>query len=237
MARVVNEIERALRRNEILDSTQKLIYTKGYEQMAIQDLMDDLQISKGAFYHYFFSKQDLLEALVERTQRQAEEILIPIVQDPSLPALAKLELLFNTVARWKTAQKAYLLGLLRAWYTDDNSIVRQKQIASSVKWLTPILAGIIRQGLQEGVMDTPFPDHAGMIAVSLMVSLGDSIGGMLLSLKPDNDDECRSEYLRLMLDSTAAYTDAIERVLGAPTGSIYLFDPQLLQEWVMPYIK
>jgi hypothetical protein len=37
-----------------------------------------------------------------------------------------------------------------------------------------------------------------------------------------------------MQDATAAYTDAIERVLGAPTGSITLFNPELLKEWVMP---
>jgi AcrR family transcriptional regulator len=234
MARVVNEIERSVRRNEILDSAQKLIYSKGYEQMAIQDLMDDLHISKGGFYHYFGSKQELMEALVGRAQRQAEEILFPIVQDPSLTALEKLERLFNTVARWKTAQKAYMHALLHVWYTDDNAIVRQKQITSSVKWLTPILADIIHQGIQEGVMNTPFPDHAGMVAVSLMVNLGDAISGMLLSLAPDSDEQCRSDTLHHMQDSTGAYTDAIERVLGAQSGSICLFDPQMLNEWVMP---
>jgi len=51
---------------EILDVAQRLVNTKGYEQMTIQDLLDELQISKGAFYHYFGSKQALLEAIIER---------------------------------------------------------------------------------------------------------------------------------------------------------------------------
>ena len=51
MARTVKA--HAVRRNEILDVAQRLIYTKGYEQMTIQDILDGLQISKGAFYHYF----------------------------------------------------------------------------------------------------------------------------------------------------------------------------------------
>ena len=44
------------RRNDILDAARRLIYTKGYEQMTIQDILDELGISKGAFYHYFDSK-------------------------------------------------------------------------------------------------------------------------------------------------------------------------------------
>ena len=66
MARIVKEQAYAEKRNEILDVAQRLVYTKGYEQMTIQDILDDLQISKGAFYHYFDSKQALLEALIER---------------------------------------------------------------------------------------------------------------------------------------------------------------------------
>ena len=60
MARSVNEKEYAFKRNQILDVTQRLVYTKGYEQMAIQDILDELLISKGAFYHYFDSKPALL---------------------------------------------------------------------------------------------------------------------------------------------------------------------------------
>ena len=61
MARSVNEKEYAVKRNEILDVAQRFVYTRGYEQMSIQDILDELHISKGAFYHYFDSKQALLE--------------------------------------------------------------------------------------------------------------------------------------------------------------------------------
>ena len=53
MARIVKEEVRAVKRNEILDAASRFIYTTGYEQMTIQDILDELQISKGAFYHYF----------------------------------------------------------------------------------------------------------------------------------------------------------------------------------------
>jgi len=56
-ARVVNEEEFAVRRNEILDAVQRLVFTKGYQQMSIQDILDDLHMSKRAFYHYFASNR------------------------------------------------------------------------------------------------------------------------------------------------------------------------------------
>ncbi len=105
MTRIVKT--HAVRRNEILDVAGRLIYTKGYEQMTIQDILDGLQISKGAFYHYFDSKQALLEAIIERMQQEVEQILLPIVQDQELSALEKLDRFFATASSWKTARKDF----------------------------------------------------------------------------------------------------------------------------------
>ena len=81
MARIVKE--HAVRRNEILDVAQRLVYTKGYEQMAIQDILDALSIAKGTFYHYFVSKQALLEALIKRMIDEAELLANPLIQNAS----------------------------------------------------------------------------------------------------------------------------------------------------------
>jgi AcrR family transcriptional regulator len=231
MPRIVKEEEYAVRRNEILDATQRLVYTKGFGQMTIQDILDDLQISKGAFYHYFDSKHALLEALTERLQDEADELLIRITQDVHLSALEKLDRYFSTAARWKTAQKTYLLALLRVWYTDDNAIVRQKVFATAVKRITPLLSAIIRQGIQEGVLTTPFPDQVGEVVLSLVQSLGDTYARMLLSPEAEGGDLQRMERI------SAAYSDALERVLGAPSGSLHLIDAATLEEWFPPQEK
>ena len=79
MGRIVKE--HAVRRTEILDAAQRLMNTKGYEQMTIQDILDDLSISKGAFYHYFDSKQTLLGAIIDRMIDVGEQILVPILEN------------------------------------------------------------------------------------------------------------------------------------------------------------
>lgn len=227
MARVVKEY--SVRRNEILDVAQRLVYTKGYEQMTIQDILDDLQIAKGTFFHYFSSKQALLEALIERMLEEMERVAGPIVDDPHLPALEKLQLFYATLGRWKTAQKDFLLALLRVWYTDENAIVRQKVFAAGHERVTPLLTAILGQGIREGVLTTPYPDHLGEVVMSLLQGLGDSFARSLLSFEPGRDD------LRRLGSLVAAYTDALERVLGAPAGSVKLVDAETLQEWcVLP---
>lgn len=222
MSRTIKEDEYTARRNEILDSAQRLIYTKGYEKMAIRDILVELNISKGAFYHYFDSKGALLEALVGRLLDEAEKLLNPVVQDPGLSALDKLERYFATAARWKTDRKDYLMALVRIWYADENAIVRQKIFAMTVERIAPIISAIIRQGIQEGVINTPYPDQAGELFLSLWQTLGDSFSRMLLG------QEANYAYVE---STVAAYTDAMERVLGTPSGSLHLIDIATLQEW------
>lgn len=220
--------EPSVRRKEILDAAQMLVYTKGYEQMTIQDILDKLGISKGAFYHYFNSKQALLEALIERLAEEAEKMIIPILQDAHLPALQKLEAFFLATGQWKTKQKAYLLSLLRVWYSDDNAIVREKMLSATVKRFAPLLGGVIRQGVEEGFLTVSYPDSAAEVVIYLIRSLGDTFMEALLAAQPREGDFQRVKT------AVAAYTDALERVLGAPSGSLHLMDQATLAEWIPP---
>jgi AcrR family transcriptional regulator len=231
MARIVKEEEYAARRNEILDIAQQLVYTKGYEHMTIQDILDELEISKGAFYHYFDSKGALLEALVERMiVVEVEPLLIPIVQDPHLSALEKLNRYFDTAIRWKTAKKTFMLELLRVWLADENAIVRQKMFAMTVKRVTPWLAEIIRQGIQEGVFDTSYPDQVCHVILYIVqgLSVSETIVELLLSSETNRDAARIESGITVYMD---ALTDALERVLGTPKGTLHLIDPETLKEW------
>lgn len=226
MPRIVNEVEYAEKRNEILDVAQRLIYSEGYQQMTIQEILDALQISKGAFYHYFSSKQALLEAMIERMMADIEQVLDPIVLDPDLPALEKLQTFFSSISQFKTARKDYLLALLRAWYADDNAILRQKVETNLLDQAALLLAEIIQQGIREGAFTNPFPDQVAEVVMVLLQSMSEAVARLILAPEPDQHSLDEIE------NSVAAYTDAIERVLGMPSGSLEFFDSQTLKKWV-----
>ena len=229
MARTVNPEEFASKRRDILNTAQRLVFTKGYEQMSIQDILDEIHISSGAFHHYFASRAALLEALIEQMQLEVEQPLLAIVHDPHTSATEKLQGYFATLDVARTAQKAFIANLVRVWFTDDNAIVREKVNEAIVERRTPLLAEIVRQGVQEGVFTTSYPDQAGGVILTLARGMGDTLAKLMLSFEQNRKDlNCINE----IVDTYGVYADAIERVLGAPSGFLIRLDAEAITEWM-----
>ncbi len=232
MARIVKEEDYTARRNEILGVARQLVYTRGYEQMSIQEILDALKISKGAFYHYFDSKPALLEALIDRMGEEALAHFLPLMDAPALTALEKLNQYFSSALAWKTTQKEYLLALLRVWYSDDNAIIRQKVLGKMLKWVAPSFARVVRQGIAEGTLSTEFPEQATEISLHLIHALGDKFGDIILGREKEAVILTADEKFRIMNGAVSAYRDSLERVLGASAGSIELMDAASIRIWV-----
>src|SRR5215469_14055250 len=178
MARIVKEPE--IRRNEILDAAERLLFTKGYEQMAIREIVDELQIAKGTVYHYFESKQALLMALVERIGEQAEQLVLPIISDPEMPAQDKLLRFFAVLDQYKRENLDLLFAFLRVWYADENALFRQKLYLARVTRLAPWLSQIIQQGVAEGAFTTVYPEQAARMIMALLEDLAYAVVELLL---------------------------------------------------------
>lgn len=229
MARILIEEEYNAKRNTILAAAQDLVYSKGYEKMTIQDILNALGISKGTFFHYFSSKQVLLEALVEQFMDEGEKQIIPIIHNETLTALQKLNRYFEVASQWKTGRKAYLLRLMRVWYSDHNAIVRQKMLTASKKRILPLLTPIILQGIREGVFKPSYPEQAGEIIISLIQSMWDRLSLLLLS-DENVEDACFQEMKTIL----SAYTDAVVKVLGAGEFTLKLVDDETIKIWLDP---
>lgn len=215
MARTVNEAERAAKREQILGVALGLFSAQGYARTSIEDILQALDISKGAFYHYFGSKQALLEALVAQMADRADAALRPVVEDPELEALPKFRRCLETSARWKTEDSAVVLGAMRLWYADENVFFRHKLTAQARRRTPLLIEPIIRQGVAEGVFTTERPAEAAAIIAGIGLEGADSIIATLLE-PPSAARARRAE------DLVDAQVDAIERILGAPPGSLAL---------------
>jgi AcrR family transcriptional regulator len=229
MARTVNEEEYAEKRNGILDAALRLVYTKGFERMTIQDILAELHISSGAFYHYFDSKAAVLKALIERMQPEVEGPLLAIIRDPDLPAIDKLQRFLTTLDRLRMDQHTVIAGLLHVWFSDDNAIVREKVDEGIIERRAPLFADIVRQGIREGVFATSYPDQAGEVIVTLLQRMGNTHARLLVSLMQGRDEEA---YIERIVTTHAAYMEAIERVLGAPASSLHRTDAGAVRVWV-----
>jgi len=226
LARIIKKPE--VRRNDILDAAQHLVYTRGYERMTIQDILDRLHISKGAFYHYFDSKQALLEALIQRSGEAGVQLILPVLTDPELNALQKLQNYFDSAMRWKTAQKSMLIALLAGWYSDDNAILRQKELAAGRQIFVPLLKDVLNQGISEGLFAVAHPEQTADVLVTLILGLSDALAGLILSQRSVAGEWKVVDQAEA---AVVAYTTAIERVLGMAPGSLHLIDMEVMKEW------
>ena len=225
MARTLNTTVHGVRRDAILDVAEQLIRTKGYERMSIQDVQDELGVSRGAIYHYFSSKAALLEAVVERMVEAIMAVLAPIAEDPELLATAKLQGVFTAAGRWKAERRDLMVALLEAWYSDHNAIVREHLRRVAMERLEPLIAAIVRQGTSEGSFSATSPEHTAGILVALLVVSGDATSQLYLDRLAG-----RVPYQDVQR-AVAAYDEAVERILGLSAGSFRMIDEPSLRLW------
>ena len=226
MARTLDPVAHAVRREAFLDVAQRLIATKGYTQLSIQDVLDELGASKGAFYHYFDSKAALLDGVAARMVEEATAALVPAVADPDRSAPDKLNAVFSGLASFKADRRELILELMRVWLSDDNAVVREHVRRGAIAAMTPLLATIIRQGVAEGSFTAASPDHAGRVVASLALGANEAATDLFAA---HQDGAVTFEEVERTLE---AFAEAFERILGARPGSLAFANRTgVLREW------
>ncbi|NYH55830.1 AcrR family transcriptional regulator [Nocardiopsis arvandica] len=225
MARTVDEVAHARRREEFLDAAQRLIGTKGYEEMSVRDVLDEASASRGAFYHYFGSKQDLLWALIDRTGETLLEMLRSAVEESGTDALARLRGYFKALAEVKLSQRALRSPTLRTWQSDGNVLTRQKVRTDIIERHTPLLAAIVRDGVAQGLFTAPHPEHTGRLLITLIQDLNEELTRLFLAFEAG---EAGADDVRHTVE---AYSSAVQSVLGLPEGSVVIVEPSALLAW------
>ncbi len=217
-----------VRKNEILDTAQKLFFELGYEQTSVSSIIDSVGVAKGTFYYYFKSKEELLDHLAERFADEMAAKISEIVGNESIGALEKLNLTFLQSGQYKMENKELMITFMRVLYRDDNTMLRHKMFNRVIKRTAPFLAKIIEQGLSEKVFDTPSAEEAGEFILLIGRPINEVIVREFLNLSE------KPERKALLKRRLRFYQDSIERILGAPAGSIEIIDEEIIDgflEW------
>ncbi|MDQ0169692.1 TetR/AcrR family transcriptional regulator [Paenibacillus tundrae] len=141
------------RRNEILNAAEALFVSKGYTKTTIIDILQAVKIAKGTFYHYFQSKEEVMNAIVMRFIAVGVNAAKRIAEDDSLDAHTKI---FNII----TAQGQDVGNkeqFIEELHQVHNVEMHQKSLVETILQLSPILTEVIEQGIREGVFHTPRP--------------------------------------------------------------------------------
>lgn len=150
MDRIVKKPEQ--RRREIVAASRDLFLKQGYENTPMQDVMKKLQIAKGTTYHYFKSKVDLLEAVVEDMVAEYISQVEKALNGSQADALDKMRVLIEA-GRVAPREPDTMEGLHRP----GNMGMHVRLLAVTITRLAPLYARVISQGCEEGVFRTEHP--------------------------------------------------------------------------------
>jgi AcrR family transcriptional regulator len=225
MARTLNPAAHAVRRDAFIDVAERLIQLKGYEQLSIGELLDELDASKGAFYHYFDSKAALLEAVIGRMVDAGIAAVTPVLTDRELSAIERLNGLFAGIATFKGERTELVRAVIEVWLADENAVVREKFRKGIMPRLRPLLARIIEQGQAEGTVVAGSPIDIARVLVSF-IQANQDVATELYAAR---------QFGLIRFDEVErafeAYREALERILGVPPGSVRVVDRQVLHYW------
>ena len=222
MARTVNIEAHRRRSTTFLDTAQRLIEEKGYEQMTIQDVLSELGTSKGSLYHYFDSKEALLEGILDRAIEGYCKPLARCVGDEHLDPVEKLQELFNEMLRDTNGHGRLVVGLAGVLENDENALVRQRMERKADARIGPLIKAIVADGVRCKVFTTSYPDTVGDVVLSLLRGLDQRISALFHAAVDDIDQ---------WLETIAVFTNSIERVLGLRPGSLIVLETDQLKRW------
>lgn len=190
-----------VRLNEILDAAELLFIQKGYEKTTVNDILEKVNIGKGTFYHYFKSKEEVMNAVIERMKEHVVNTAQSIADDQSMNAHEKLKRIILSL----NISESSAGPMIEELHQPSNAQMHQKSIVETLKETAPILADVVKQGVREGVYNTPYPLETMEFILAANQTIFDE---GIFRWKPE-EVESRA----------VAFTHNIELLLGAAEGS------------------
>lgn len=192
-----------LRITEILNAAEPLFYSKGYQETSITDIVTNMGVAHGTIYYYFKSKEEILEALIQRHLLAfVSEVKMKIRTDnitPPCKVQLIIQILFKSLYRDN--------NLLFEFLYNDRTIHFLDKLARQGKQLTyPLFLEIVEEGNQKNYFQTPHPQAAVTIIQAIIESLINEI--------------YERSSKELLMHQVKLSEELIEHVLGSKQGTI-----------------
>lgn len=157
------------RRNEILDTAEKLFHTKGYDRCTVNDILTAIGIAKGTFYHYFKSKEEVLDSIVARYTEMIINRAKGILACSDISLEEKLMGMFMAMKITNPIDSEMLEDMHKV----ENVLLHQKMLNQIVMAMAPLLAMVVDEGVGKGIWNCRYPLQYMQIFLASSLSLTD----------------------------------------------------------------
>ena len=160
------------KKQELIKLAFELFMKNGYENTSIQDIMNAAKISKGAMYHYFTCKEDVLDAVLNYIIDLDAKRLYPVLNSTTLRPIEKLTALMSLDAP-RAAREVEQATEYIAKRQDSIFDYRAREL--SKKRSIPEIANLIQEGIAAGDFHTKYPGEMAIFIYASVQAVGESI--------------------------------------------------------------
>lgn len=195
--------EPEVRKSELLDAAQKLFVEKGYAKTTVTDILNVHGLSKGVFYYYFKSKEEVMDAIIQRMVDDMVDHAEKVAADPGMTPPQKIFAILTGRGQSEEMIKDKE-NMTRQFHEVRNAEMHQKCLALSIKRLAPVMARVFREDDGQTAISTDYL----LESFTLFLTAGQVIfdeGVFQWS------EEERTRY-------AAALLEMMEKTLGVPAG-------------------
>jgi AcrR family transcriptional regulator len=139
--------------SKILDVAAKLFMEKGYEQTTMQDIVDGIGMSKGAIFHHFKSKEDVMDGVIQHMAEGIVERVNAIADNSTLTVNEKM----RSAVLSMNISEGIGKEVIEELHKPVNAQMHQTSITKTIQAVAPVLARIAEQGIRDGTYKTPYP--------------------------------------------------------------------------------
>lgn len=144
------------RKQELIDTAERLFLEKGYEQTTVADIVREIEVAQGTFYYYFSSKEEILEAIIEKDITALEEDVRQIMSREDANAAIKLNAVVNSIIGISTSRREIMNYL----HEESNAVMHEKMERHTIERLVPLMTRVIAEGTHAGIFDVQYPTES-----------------------------------------------------------------------------
>ena len=165
-----------VRRAELVAAAARLFAEQGVDDTAVSDVVRAAGVAQGTFYLYFDSKDAIVCAVVESLINSVAERIEEALEDAGLSAIEKLDAMAEALL--EISDEPYEVELMAIFHRADNLAVHDRVVRSLGERITPHLAGIVDQGIAEGIFAPQEPVAAAWFVFGALHGLETGFSGV-----------------------------------------------------------
>lgn len=173
-----------VRRSEFVEAAEKLFRENGIVDTTVNSIVRELDVAKGLFYYYFKSKDDVIDAISEKYNKDFRQAIQRSL-DPANDFDERLNgFLENTITSFRTMWD----NLQGKNDTIDLTILSSRSVEEAKQTASETLSKLLKEGNELKKMSIPNPEYFAKLIVSGIADLAGQAGSDLKEIKTMIDE-------------------------------------------------